>query len=160
MGSTKSHIKSVKKWAEKNKGVISKTRNKSVARLFLNNQASKEDIREFKSILKNRETYLDSSKRKLRMLEPIFEDFQEKHFFRSFLLNNKSELIQNRELQHLWEDFKKVKGDPISLVINNIDIYDLSETSAISNFQKDFKIPEEKIKKIENILENRLTISN
>lgn len=148
MVTSKSQTRAIKNWVNKNRGISLTLSQKRTIRSFLKNKADFEDLKEIKELINKRIIFLKEKHNLMSKLKPIFDKLSVKYKFTVNYVDLKSNLIKEKELQVLWDKFKKIKGDGILVVINQTDIYNLDDKDSILCLKENFKISKEDIAKI------------
>lgn len=148
MVTSKSQVKAVRNWESRNRGMTSIQTEKRHSRSFLKYKANFEDLKETQNLIDKRNKFLKEKHNLIRKLKPIFDKLSAKYKFTVNYVDLKSNLIKEKELQVLWDKFKKIKGDGILVVINQTDIYNLDDKDSILRLKENFKISKEDIAKI------------
>lgn len=148
MVTSKSQTRAIKNWVNKNRGISLTLSQKRTIRSFLKNKADFEDLKEIKELINKRIIFLKEKHNLISKLKPIFDKLSVKYKFTVNYVDLKSNLIKEKELQVLWDKFKKIKGDGILVVINQTDIYNLDDKDSILCLKENFKISKEDIAKI------------
>lgn len=148
MVTSKSQTRAIKNWVSKNRGISLTLSQKRTIRSFLKNKADFEDLKEIKELINKRIIFLKEKHNLISKLKPIFDKLSVKYKFTVNYIDLKSNLIKEKELQVLWDEFKKIKGDEIIAIINQTDIYNLDDKDSILRLKEDFKISKEDIAKI------------
>lgn len=148
MVTSKSQTRAIKNWVSKNRGISLMLSQKRSIRSFLKNKADFEDLKEIKELINKRIIFLEEKHNLISNLKPIFYKLSAKYKFNVNYVDLKSNLIKEKELQILWDEFKKIKGDEIIAIINQTDIYNLDDKDSILRLKENFKISKEDIAKI------------
>lgn len=148
MVTSKSQTRAIKNWVSKNRGISLMLSQKRSIRSFLKNKADFEDLKEIKELINKRIIFLEEKHNLISNLKPIFYKLSAKYKFTVNYVDLKSNLIKEKELQVLWDEFKKIKGDEILAIINQTDIYNLDDKDSILRLKENFKISKEDIAKI------------
>lgn len=148
MVTSKSQTRAIKNWVSKNRGISLMLSQKRSIRSFLKNKADFEDLKEIKELINKRIIFLEEKHNLISNLKPIFYKLSAKYKFTVNYVDLKSNLIKEKELQILWDEFKKIKGDEILAIINQTDIYNLDDKDSILRLKENFKISKEDIAKI------------
>lgn len=151
MATTAAQLRSSNNWKKRNPARTTASTNRRVTLSYLKNKATLEDLKEIEKISKDRKNYLEYAHKAISELDPIFKDLKQENYFSTYYLNLKSSLMLEKNFQEKWDDFKKIKGDPILVIIDN-NIINLTETQELIKLEDDFLFPHQIQMKIEKAL--------
>lgn len=151
---TPARIKAQKKWRAKNQGINSVGIKKSVAFQFVKYLSNFEDLKTLENDIKKRRSYLTDIQPTIKAINKIFQSLKNENYFDNYFIALKSSMILEKNFQEFWEQLKKIKGDPLLIVVNE-ELFNLFNEKDLAHFETLFLIPQkncEKLEKLQNTL--------